>query len=251
MIHIKSKSEIQKMRDAGKLTAEVLQEIGLRVKAGVSTLELNDFAEHYTVIKGGRSAPLNYKGFPKSICTSINNVVCHGIPSQKDVLQDGDIINVDVSVIYKEYHGDTSRMFFIGEISKEVQELLQNTEKAMWCGIEQVKPGHRINDIGDAIDSFLTPKKYGIVRDFTGHGIGRNFHENPIVPHYSQKSVRDRIRPGMTFTIEPMVNAGGREVVVNEKDGWTVTTRDGTLSAQYEHTCLVTEDGYEILTLPN
>ena len=251
MIHIKSSSEIQKMKDAGKLTAEVLQETGERVKAGVSTLELNDFAHRYTLSRGAKSAPLNYHGFPKSICTSINEVVCHGIPAKNVIVKTGDILNIDVSAVYKGYHGDTSRMFVAGEISSEVQKLIENTEKAMWIGIEAVQPGGRISDIGDAIDAFLSPQGYGIVRDFTGHGIGRNFHESPIVPHYRQRTVRDRMRPGMIFTVEPMVNAGSSEVQIDKKDGWTVTTQDGSLSAQFEHTCLVTQDGYEVLTLLN
>jgi len=248
MIHIKSKMEIEKMRDAGKLAAELLRETGERVRIGVSTLELNDFAHAFTVKRGAQSAPLNYKGFPKSICTSINNVVCHGIPKKEDVLKDGDILNIDVTVILKGFHGDTSAMFTAGNISDAARQLLLDTEKSMYIGIEAIKPGGRISDIGEAIDNYLTPKKYGIVRDLTGHGIGRNFHEEPSVPHYRQNHIRAVMRPGMTFTVEPMVNRGTYRVVFSEADGWTVTTADGELSAQYEHTCLVTEEGYEILT---
>lgn len=248
MIHIKNSVEIGRMRDAGRLAAEVLAETGARVAAGISTQELNDFAHRYTVKRGAESAPLNYRGFPKSICTSINEVVCHGIPSKADVLKSGDIINIDITVKLKGYHGDTSRMFTVGPISPEAARLIQDTERAMWVGIEQVKPEARVSDIGEAIDQFLTPLGYGIVRDLTGHGIGKNFHEEPTIPHYRQKAIRDRLRPGMTFTVEPMVNRGGYEVVFDEDDGWTVRTRDGSLSAQFEHTCLVTGDGYEILT---
>ncbi len=250
MIHIKSKSEILRMKDAGKLAAEVLSETGMRVKAGVSTLELNDFAHKFTLKRGADSAPLNYKGFPRSICTSINNVVCHGIPKKNEILKEGDIINIDVTVILNGYHGDTSRMFLIEKVSAEARKLVDDTEKAMWIGIEAIKPDGRISDIGEAIDSFLTPQGYGIVRDLTGHGIGRNFHEEPSVPHYGKNHVRVRMRPGMTFTVEPMVNRGTYEVIFSDQDGWTVTTADGALSAQFEHTCLVTDNGYEIMTEP-
>ena len=170
------------MKEAGKLAAEVLAETGERVRAGVSTQELNDFAHKITVKRGADSAPLNYKGFPRSICTSINEVVCHGIPSKKDVLKDGDIINIDITVILNGYHGDTSRMFTVGPISDSARKLVEDTEKAMWVGINVIKPDARISDIGQAIDGFLTPAGYGIVRDLTGHGIGRNFHEEPSVP---------------------------------------------------------------------
>lgn len=250
MVHIKSKTEIQRMRDAGRLAAEVLSETGLRVKAGVSTLELNDFAHELTLRRGGQSAPLNYRGFPRSICTSVNQVVCHGIPKKGEILKPGDILNIDVTVIYQGYHGDTSRMFYVPPLAEKARQLMEDTERAMWIGIDCVKPDARISEIGDAIDAYLTPRGYGIVRDLTGHGIGRNFHEEPAVPHYARSGARTRMRPGMTFTVEPMVNQGGRhDVVFNKKDGWTVTTKDGSLSAQYEHTCLVTEHGAEILTM--
>ncbi len=248
MIHIKSQSEIHKMRDAGKLAAEILYETGQRVKAGISTIELNDFAHRYTLSKGALSAPLNYRGFPKSICTSVNNVICHGIPKKEEVLGEGDIINIDITAIYRGYHGDTSRMFTIGKISQRAEQLIKDTEEAMWVGMRQIRPNGRISDIGDAIEDFLSPKNYGIVRDFTGHGLGKAFHESPAVPHYRQRAVRDRMCPGMTFTVEPMVNLGSYKVKVDEKDGWTVTTLDGSLSAQFEHTCLVVEEGYEVLT---
>ena len=248
MIHIKNKVEIQKMRDAGKLAAEVLYETGRQVKAGISTLALNDFSHRYTLAHNAIPAPLNYKGFPKSICTSPNDVVCHGIPHKEVILRDGDILNIDVTVIYNGYHGDTSSMFSIGETSFQQKALIKDTQEAMWVGIRTISPNNRISDIGDAIETFLSPKKYGIVRDFTGHGIGRSFHEYPSIPHYSQRSVRDRMRPGMAFTVEPMVNTGSYSVAVDQEDGWTVTTVDGSISAQFEHTCLVTDNGYEVLT---
>jgi len=249
MIHIKSKAEIDRMRDAGKLAYEVLQETAMRAKAGVSTQELNDFAHKLTTKRGAESAPLNYKGFPKSICTSINNVVCHGIPSPKEILKEGDIVNIDITVKLQGFHGDTSTMVAIGTISEAAASLLLHTKKSLEIGIGAIRPGGRISDIGDAIDAYLTPKHFGIVRDLTGHGIGKNFHEEPSVPHYKQKHIRALLRPGMIFTVEPMVNAGSWEVLVSEEDGWTVYTADDSLSAQYEHTCLVTDDGYEILTL--
>lgn len=249
MIHVKNSEEIQKMRDACKLAANVLNETGARVAAGVNTLELNDFAERLTRKNNAISAPLNYRGFPKSICTSINNVVCHGIPRKSDVLKDGDIINIDITVILDGFHGDTSRMFVVGEIPPTTQQLIDDTTRAMHVGIETIRPDGRISDIGDAIDAFLTPRGYGIVRDLAGHGIGRTFHEEPSVPHYRQKTSRHRMRPGMTFTVEPMVNQGTWEVDFDNEDGWTVRTRDGRLSAQCEHTCLVTDHGYDILTV--
>ena len=238
------------MRDAGKIAAEVLTKTGELVKAGISTQELNDFADRLTKKLGATSAPLNYKGFPKAICTSINNVVCHGIPSVDMRLKDGDIINIDITVIYNGYHGDTSRTFAVGTISAEATQLMEITERSMYTGIEVVRPDARVSDIGDAIESFIKPYGYGIVRDLTGHGIGRKFHEEPTVPHYSGSGARARLKPGMTFTVEPMVNQGEYPVDFNREDGWTVTTRDGSLSAQYEHTIVVTDQGYEILTLP-
>lgn len=249
LIHYKSKFEIERMRDAGKLAAEVLYETGIRAKAGISTLELNDFAHQYTIKKGGESAPLNYKGFPKSICTSINDVVCHGIPKKEEILKDGDIINIDITVKYKGYHGDTSKTFLIGNVSENTRKLVEITEKAMWIGIETVKPNVRINEIGARIEEFVTQFGYSVVRELAGHGIGKNFHEDPIIPHYKNNEVRILMKPGMTFTIEPMINEGVYDVVIDKKDKWTVRTADGKLSAQFEHTILVTEEGYEVLTL--
>lgn len=239
------------MRAAGKLAAEILQYIEPFVKPGVSTLELNDLCHEYTIKRGATCAPLNYKGFPKSICTSINDVVCHGIPKAADVLKDGDIINIDVTPILNGYHGDTSKTFMVGKVKPEIKKLVADTEKAMWIGIEQVKPGNRVNDISNAIDDFLTANGYGIVRDLMGHGIGKKFHEDPQIPHFRQTRLLTKLEEGMTFTIEPMVNLGAYNVVVSKSDKWTVRTKDGKWSAQFEHTVLVTHKGYEILTLPS
>ncbi|MBK6605542.1 MAG: type I methionyl aminopeptidase [Leptospiraceae bacterium] len=250
MVHIKNKAEIEKMRAAGKLAAELLQYIESFVKPGVNTQELNDLCHEYTLKRGATSAPLNYKGFPKSICTSINDVVCHGIPKTTDVLKDGDIINIDVTPILNGYHGDTSKTFLVGKVKPEIKKLVTDTEKAMWIGIEQVRPGNRVNDISNAIDEFLTTHGYGIVRDLMGHGIGKKFHEDPQIPHFKQTRLLTKLEEGMTFTIEPMVNLGAYNVVVSKSDKWTVRTKDGKWSAQFEHTVLVTHRGYEILTLP-
>lgn len=239
------------MRAAGKLAAEILEYIEPFVKPGVSTLELNDLCHEYTIKRGATCAPLNYKGFPKSICTSINDVVCHGIPKAADVLKDGDIINIDVTPILNGYHGDTSKTFMVGKVKPEIKKLVADTEKAMWIGIEQVKPGNRVNDISNAIDDFLTANGYGIVRDLMGHGIGKKFHEDPQIPHFRQTRLLTKLEEGMTFTIEPMVNLGAYNVVVSKSDKWTVRTKDGKWSAQFEHTVLVTHKGYEILTLPS
>jgi methionyl aminopeptidase len=250
LVHIKNKAEIEKMRAAGKLAAELLQYIESFVKPGVNTQELNDICHEYTLNRGATSAPLNYKGFPKSICTSINDVVCHGIPKTSDVLKDGDIINIDVTPILNGYHGDTSKTFLVGKVKPEIKKLVTDTEKAMWIGIEQVRPGNRVNDISNAIDEFLTANGYGIVRDLMGHGIGKKFHEDPQIPHFKQTRLLTKLEEGMTFTIEPMVNLGAYNVVVSKSDKWTVRTKDGKWSAQFEHTVLVTHKGYEILTLP-
>ena len=236
------------MRKAGAFAARLLTHLAPFVKIGVNTLELNDIAEDFTKKNGHRSAPLGYKGFPKSICSSINNVVCHGIPKKEDVLKEGDIINLDVSPIVDGYIGDTSRTFILGKTDPEIQKLVEDTEKAMWIGIEQVKPGNRVDDIGNAIDDFLTPMGYGIVRDLMGHGVGRNFHEEPQVPHFRMHRKLAKIEAGMIFTVEPMVNLGTWEVNFDKQDKWTVRTKDGKWSAQFEHTILVTEKGYEILT---
>jgi methionyl aminopeptidase len=249
MIVIKNREEIEKMRKAGKLAAQQLKYIEPFIKEGVSTLYLNDLCEEYTQRHGAISAPLNYHGFPKSICTSVNNVVCHGIPSEKEILKDGDIVNVDVTVLLDGYHGDTSATFIVGNADEAVKNLVLRTENALYRGVEEIKPGRYLYEVGRAIEKYISKFGYSIVRDYGGHGIGRDFHEEPYVHHHYTREDALRLRPGMIFTVEPMVNMGKSfEVVTSREDGWTVTTQDGSLSAQFEHTVLVTEQGMEILT---
>ncbi len=245
---VKTPDEIEKMRVAGRLAAEVLEMIGEHVKPGVSTDELDRICHEYIVNEQNAiPAPLNYRGFPKSICTSVNHQVCHGIPGNK-ILKDGDIVNIDVTVIKDGFHGDTSKMFFIGKPSVLSQRLVDVTQKAMWKGIELVRPGARLGDIGHAIQKFVESNSYSIVQEYCGHGIGRGFHEDPQVLHYGTPGTGLTLQAGMTFTIEPMVNAGKRNVKLLP-DGWTVVTKDRKLSAQWEHTILVTADGFDVLTL--
>jgi methionyl aminopeptidase len=245
---IKTPDEIEKMRVAGRLAAEVLEMIGEHVKPGVSTDELDRICHDYIVNEQQAiPAPLNYRGFPKSICTSVNHQVCHGIPGNK-ILKGGDIINIDVTVIKDGFHGDTSKMFFIGKPSILSQRLVDITQKAMWKGIELVRPGVYLGDIGHAIQKFVESNGYSVVQEYCGHGIGRGFHEDPQVLHYGTPETGVRLQAGMTFTIEPMVNAGKRNVKLLP-DGWTVVTKDRKPSAQWEHTLLVTANSYEVLTL--
>ncbi len=247
-VSIKTPDEIEKMRVAGRLAAEVLEMIEPHVKPGVSTDELDRICHEYIVEEQKAiPAPLNYHGFPKSICTSVNQQVCHGIPSEKR-LKKGDIVNIDITVIKDGYHGDTSKMFPVGEISPFAKRLAQVTYDAMWKGIEQVRPGTTLGDIGHAIQQFVESEHFSVVREYCGHGIGSRFHEDPQVLHYGNPGEGMALREGMTFTIEPMVNAGKRQVKLLP-DGWTVVTKDRKLSAQWEHTILCTADGYEILTL--
>ncbi|NES70047.1 MAG: type I methionyl aminopeptidase [Okeania sp. SIO2D1] len=242
-----SKREIEKMRRAGRLAAELLHHLEPFVKPGVSTLELDEEAERWTQAHGARSAPLGYHGFPKSICTSINEVVCHGIPNKKQILKEGDIINVDVTPILDGYHGDTSKTFFVGEPSPLAKKLVEVTEKSMYLGIAEVKPGNKIGDIGAAIQEYAEAQGFSVVRDFVGHGVSNIFHTAPQIPHYGTRGKGTKLRTGMVFTIEPMINEGTWEAKVL-KDGWTAITKDGKLSAQFEHTVAVTETGVEILT---
>ena len=245
---IKTPDEIEKMRMAGRLAAEVLEMIGEFVKPGVSTDELDRICHDYIVNEQQAiPAPLNYRGFPKSICTSVNHQVCHGIPGNK-ILKDGDIVNIDITVIRDGFHGDTSKMFFVGKPSILGQRLVDVTQKAMWKGIELVRPGIHLGDIGHAIQKFVESHGYSVVQEYCGHGIGRGFHEDPQVLHYGTPDTGVALQAGMTFTIEPMVNAGKRNVKLLP-DGWTVVTKDRKPSAQWEHTLLVTADGYEVLTL--
>ncbi len=247
-ITVKTPEEQDKMRVAGRLAADVLDMIGEHVRPGVSTDELNRICHEYIVDElGAVPAPLNYRGFPKSICTSVNHVVCHGIPSDRR-LKNGDILNIDVTVIKDGFHGDTSRMFFVGEPTVIGERLTRICYDAMWRGINVVRPGARVGDIGHAIQTFVEQHRFSVVREYCGHGIGRQFHEDPQILHYGKPGTGVELVPGMTFTVEPMINAGRREVKLLA-DGWTVVTKDHSLSAQWEHTVLVTEDGYEVLTL--
>ena len=236
------------MRVAGRLAAEVLEMIGGYVEPGVSTEELDRICHEYIVDKQKAiPAPLNYRGFPKSICTSVNHQVCHGIPGNK-ILKNGDIVNIDVTVIKDGFHGDTSKMFFVGSPTVLGKRLVEVTHQAMWKGIDLVRPGTRLGDIGHAIQRFVETHGYSVVQEYCGHGIGRGFHEEPQVLHYGSPNTGITLQAGMTFTIEPMVNAGRRNVKLLP-DGWTVVTKDRKLSAQWEHTILVTPSGHEILTL--
>lgn len=248
-IHIKTPQEIEKMRIAGKLAAEVLTMIGEYVKPGVTTDELNDICHKYIVEEQKATpAPLNYHGFPKSICTSVNHQVCHGIPGKKR-LKDGDIINIDITVIKDGFHGDTSKMFIIGDKpSIKAEKICKIAHECLWKGIEIIKPGMHIGDIGAVIQEHAEKQNCSVVREYCGHGIGRGFHEDPQVLHYGKPGTREQVQAGMTFTVEPMVNLGKRHVTLLP-DEWTVITKDRSLSAQWEHTILVTDDGYEVLTL--
>ncbi len=248
-VEIKSKEEITKMRATCKLAASVLDFIRPHVQPGVSTNALDKLCHDYILELGAYPAPLNYKGFPKSICTSVNEVICHGIPSDDKILREGDIINIDITTILDGYFGDTSEMFAVGQISKEAQQLIDITRQSMWLGILEVAPNKRIGDIGAAIVDFASGQhRMGVVEAFCGHGIGREFHMAPQIPHVGKRGNGMRVRPGMTFTIEPMINQGTPHCTILD-DNWTAITRDGKLSAQVEHTILVTDDGYEVLTL--
>lgn len=245
----KNNVEIEKMRKTGLLAAQTLDFITPHVKAGITTEELNTLCHDFIVKHGAIPAPLNYKGFPKSICTSVNEVICHGIPTSKCILKDGDIVNIDVTTIVNGFHGDTSRMFYVGNVSPERKKLIDVTYEAMMRGIRTVKSGSNLSDIGRAIQQYAEAEGYSVVRDFCGHGIGRVFHEQPMVLHYDPQDpdFDMRLKKGMIFTIEPMINIGTYEGITLEDD-WTVITADGKDSAQFEHTLVVTDTGYEILT---
>lgn len=247
-VTIKSPEEQMKMREAGRLAAEVLDMITAHVVPGVTTEELDRLCYDYIVnVQKTIPANLNYRGFPKTICTSVNQVVCHGIPNEKR-LKPGDIVNIDVTVIKDGFHGDTSRMYYAGRPTVQAQRLSEMCREAMWRGIKAAGPGARLGDVGHAIQSFVESLSYSVVREYCGHGIGRIYHEDPQVLHYGEPGTGLELRPGMTFTVEPMVNAGRRHVRLLP-DGWTVVTKDHSLSAQWEHTVLVTESGVEVLTL--
>ncbi len=252
-VQLKTAEDIEKMRVAGRLAADVLDYITPFVKVGVTTGELDRLCHTYmTDVQGTIPAPLNYappghRPYPKSVCTSVNHQVCHGVPGDK-VLRGGDIVNIDITVIKDGWHGDTSRMFYVGEPTVQARRLCETTYECMWKGIQQVKPGAALGDIGAAIQRHAEAKGYSVVREFCGHGIGKRFHEEPQILHYGRPGHGMKIVPGMTFTIEPMINAGKRDIR-QLADGWTIVTADHSLSAQWEHTVLVTEDSHEVLTL--
>ena len=257
-ISIKSAADVEGMRVAGRLAAEVLDMLTPHVRPGITTAELDKLAHDYIVNEQQAiPAPLNYQPngyppYPKSVCTSINEQVCHGVPGER-ALKVGDIVNIDVTVIKDGWHGDTSRMYIVGDGSIAARRLCTITYEAMWKGIEKVRPGARLGDIGHAIQMFAESQGFSVVREFCGHGIGQRFHEEPQVLHYGRPGTLEELVPGMVFTIEPMINAGRREIKEDRKggkyDGWTIVTKDRSLSAQWEHTILVTDTGYEILTL--
>ena len=247
---IKNSEEIKKMREAGRLASKTLEMISEFVAPGISTGKLDEICHSYiTEDLECIPAPLNYKGFPKSICTSINQVVCHGIPSESRILKDGDILNIDVTVIKDGFHGDTSKMFMVGSEKPHAKRLINITQECMYEAIKIVKPGTRLGDIGYKIQSIAESNHYSVVRDYCGHGIGRVFHEDPQILHYGIPNTGLTLKEGMCFTIEPMINIGSHKTKLSKKDGWTVETIDGRLSAQWEHTVLVTNSGYEVLTL--
>jgi methionyl aminopeptidase len=248
MVTIKSREEIEVMRESCRLAARTLDHVAPHVRPGVTTEEINRIAHEFIVKHGAYPSPLNYHGFPKSVCTSINEVICHGIPSESVVLRQGDILNVDVTTYFKKFHGDTNRTFFVGAVAPEVRKLVEVTRECLTLGIQTLRPGARLGDIGHAIQSHAEAHGYSVVRDYCGHGIGYEFHEDPQVLHYGKPGTGIVLREGMTFTIEPMINMGVATSVVLE-DGWTVVTEDGKLSAQFEHTLAVTKDGVEILTV--
>jgi methionyl aminopeptidase len=248
MISIKSKREIELMRATSKLASQTLEYIGAFVKPGVSTEEINQLCHDYIIKHEAYPSPLNYNGFPKSVCTSLNEVICHGIPDKSVILKDGDILNIDVTTYLNKFHGDTNKTYFVGNVSDEVKKLVEITYACMREGINQVKPGGRIGDIGAVIQEIAHDHGYSVVEEYCGHGIGREFHEEPQIVHVGKRGHGPEMKPGMTFTIEPMINLGARHCELL-KDKWTVITKDGKPSAQFEHTILVTNDGHDILTL--
>ncbi len=249
MIKLKTPEEIDAMRPACRLAADTLDMVEEHIRPGITTDEINTLVHDYTLAHGGIPAPLNYRGFPKSVCTSVNHVVCHGIPDQRR-LQEGDIVNVDVTTIVDGWHGDTSRTFCVGRVRPRTRKLVDIARQALEVGIAAVRPGATLGDIGYAIQQFVESNKCSVVREYCGHGIGRDFHEDPHVLHYGKPGHGEVLREGMVFTIEPMVNAG-RAAVRLLRDNWTVITRDRSLSAQFEHTMAVTADGVDVLTLPS
>ncbi|HAR86682.1 MAG TPA: methionine aminopeptidase [Clostridium sp.] len=245
---IKTKGQIEGIKKSAEINNGLLDLISENIKAGMTTEEINKLAHDYTVSKGGIPATFNYDGFPKSICVSINNVVCHGIPSKDVILKNGDIVNVDATTILNGYYSDASRMFMIGEVDEEAKKLVEVTKECLNKGLESVKPWGFLGDIGAAIQEYAESNGYSVVREFGGHGVGLDIHEEPFVSHLGKRGTGMVLVPGMVFTIEPMINAGSNEIFIDEDDGWTVFTDDDSLSAQWEHTILVTEDGLEIIS---
>lgn len=250
-VEIKTQREIEAMREVGRLAADSLSKVAELIRPGITTNEINAFVHEDTLKKGARPAPLGYRNgdsppFPKSVCTSLNEVVCHGIPSSR-VLREGDIINVDITHVYRGFHGDTSATFYVGRPSEDAKRVTEVARRSLELGIAAVRPGARLGDIGAAIQEFAEPHGCSVVEDFVGHGIGRKFHDEPKVAHYGERGKGIRLKPGMTFTIEPMINLGTHEVRILD-DEWTAVTADGKLSAQFEHTVLVTPSGVEVLT---
>lgn len=244
---IKTEADITGMKKAAKINNAVLDLVGEKICAGMSTEEINTLVHEYTISHGGIPAPLNYDGYPKSVCVSINNVVCHGIPSEDTIIQEGDIVNVDVTTIVEGYYADASRMFMIGKVSEEAEKLVRVAKECMEIGIEAIKPWGFLGDIGAAVDEHARKNGCSVVIDLGGHGIGKQFHEEPFVPHVGEKGEGMLLVPGMTLTVEPMINAGDYEVYIDEADDWTVYTEDGSLSAQWEKTILITETGVEVI----
>ena len=244
---LKNAEQIEKIKESAKINIAVLDYVAEHIKAGISTAEIDKWVYDITTKMGGVPAPLNFEGFPKSVCTSINNEVCHGIPSEDVIIKDGDIINVDVSTNLNGYFSDSSRMFCIGNVSEENRKLVEETKNAVYEGLKQVKPWGFLGDMGQAVNDYVKSKGYSVVREVGGHGIGLEFHEDPWVSYISKKGTEMLMVPGMIFTIEPMVNAGKPDIFVDEDNGWTIYTEDNSMSAQWEIQVLVTEDGYEII----
>lgn len=244
---LKNTEQIEKIKESAKINIAVLDYVAEHIKAGISTAEIDKWVYDITTKMGGVPAPLNFEGFPKSVCTSINNEVCHGIPSEDVIIKDGDIINVDVSTNLNGYFSDSSRMFCIGNVSEENRKLVEETKNAVYEGLKQVKPWGFLGDMGQAVNDYVKSKGYSVVREVGGHGIGLEFHEDPWVSYISKKGTEMLMVPGMIFTIEPMVNAGKPDIYVDEDNGWTIYTEDNSMSAQWEIQVLVTDDGYEII----
>ena len=249
MITIKTEEQLNKMRESGKVMKEVFAKLKDFIKPGITTKDIDKFCNRFIISKGCKPSFLHLYDFPGSVCTSVNSVIVHGIPSDKMVLHEGDIVSVDVGVNYKGIHTDACRTYPVGNISKEAQDLIDVPEKAFFEGIKHLKSGSRVGDIGEAIQKFVEPKGYSLVREMVGHGIGTSVHEEPNVPNYGKAGTGPILRAGMCIAIEPMVNAGTRHIVISNEDGWTCSTRDGKLSAHYENTLLITEDGVEVMTL--